>query len=118
MESAIGMTARLLCVRFNIQISVTVTDDGKSPLVVMLSEAKNPSRFEIKSKRDSSRKIGSQNDDVPPFSATCSGSDATAYRNLANWSMQPFHPWACLSRSSGVGNRSCVRVTSLEFPKS
>src|SRR6266404_39117 len=100
------MTAPFLCVRFNVQISGTLTDCGKSPLVVILSEAKNPSRFETKPKRDSSRKIGSQNDDVPPFSATCSGSDATAYRNLASWSMQPFHPWACLLRKKAEHRHS------------
>jgi hypothetical protein len=39
----------------------------KSSLVVILSEAKNLSRFKAKTKRDSSRKIGAQNDSFPLF---------------------------------------------------
>jgi len=38
---------------------------------VILSGAKNPSVFNAKAKRDSSRRIGAQNDGFPPFSASC-----------------------------------------------
>jgi len=43
----------------------------KNALVVILSEAKNPSRLKTKTKRDSSRKLGAQNDSFLLISAPC-----------------------------------------------
>jgi len=46
---------------------------GKSALVVILSEAKNPPGSKQKTRRDSSRKIGAQNDGFPLFSMVHNG---------------------------------------------
>src|ERR1700682_6185866 len=67
-QAAFGLTV-VVAHKASENLPRRLTVCGKSPLVVILSEVKNPSRFRTKPKRDSSREISAQNESVYIFSA-------------------------------------------------